>query len=287
MLLARVTRCARNVREGGMPEIVEESHARRGPGGRRVLVLGAAGNLGRRVVSSALAADHDVTAFVRSRPTLEERWGAPLPAALRIVEGDGLDRACLGPAMGDQNVVVSCAGNAFDGRGFVQVFDAIASTAEEVLGPGGRVWMLAGLAALDIPGSRRRGLDLPGVPRAYLTHGENLLRLERSPLAWTLLCPGPMVPANDRSRTLALRAAIDTVPVATPNWVRWAPGLALALLLKSKVPVLTVTYEDVARFIVERLWDKTLVGHRVGLALPRGETARKEGWRPGRRSAVE
>src|SRR5208337_1486587 len=35
------------------------------------------------------------------------------------------------------------------------------------------------------------------------------------------------------------------------------------------------------------LWDNTLVGHRVGLALPPRETARKEGWRPGHRSAVE
>ncbi len=147
--------------------------------------------------------------------------------------------------------------------------------------------MLAGLAALDTPGGRRRGLDLPGKPRAYLSHGENLRRLERSALAWTLVCPGPMIPATQTSRSLELRASIDTVPVATPSWARWAPGIGLALFLKSKVPVLTVTYEDVARFIVEHLWDNTLVGHRVGLALPPGETARKEGWRPGHRSAVE
>ena len=270
-----------------MPEIVDDSHAHSDPRGRRVLVIGAAGNLGRRVVSSALAGHHHVTAFVRSRPMLEERRRAPLPAPLRIVEGDVLDRACLGPAMRDQDVVASCAGNAFDGEGFVQVFDAISSMAEEVFGPGGRVWMLAGLAALDIPGARRRGLDLPGVPRAYLSHGENLRRLERSALAWTLVCPGPMIPATQTSRSLELRASIDTVPVATPSWARWAPGIGLALFLKSKVPVLTVTYEDVARFIVEHLWDNTLAGHRVGLALPPGETARKEGWRPGHRSAVE
>ena len=270
-----------------MPEIVDEPYAQRGLRGRRVLVMGAAGNLGRRVVSSALEAHYDVTAFVRSRPILEERWRSPLPAPLRVVEGDGLDRACLGHVMRDQDVIVSCAGNAFDGKSFVQVFDAISSTAEEALGPGGRVWMLAGLAALDIPGARRRVLDLPGVPRAYLTHGDNLRRLERSALAWTLLCPGPMIPATEKRRPLDLSASIDAVPVETPNWVSWAPGLALALFLKSKVPVLTVTYEDVARFIVEHLWDDTLVGHRVGLALPQGETARKQDWRPGLRSAVE
>ena len=270
-----------------MPEIAGDSQAPGSPRDRSVLVIGAAGNLGRRVVSSALAGRQHVTAFVRSRPALEERWGAPLPASLRIVEGDARDQTSLGPAMRDQDVVVSCAGNAFDGEGFVQVFDAIASMAEETLGPGGRVWMLAGVAALDFPGAHRRGLDLPGVPRAYLSHGENLRRLERSALAWTLVCPGPMIPATEKSRSLELRASIDTIPVATPSWVGWAPGIALSLLLKSKVPVLTVTYEDVARFIVEHVGDDALVGHRVGLALPLGETARKEGWRPGRRSAVE
>lgn len=258
-----------------------------GPRGRRVLVVGAAGNLGRRMVSSALAERHQVTAFVRSRPTLEERWRAPLPASLRIVEGDVLDRACLGSAMRDQDVVVGCAGNAFDGAAFVPVFDAVATMAEEALGPGGRVWMLGGLAALDIPGAGRRGLDLPGLPRAYLSHGENLRRLQRSALAWTLVCPGPMIPATRTTRPRELVASLDTVPVATPGWIGWAPGIALALFLKSKVPTLTVTYEDVARFIVDRLWDKAFVGHRVGLALPPGETARKEGWRPGRRSGVE
>ena len=184
------------------------------PAPRRVLVIGAAGNLGRRVTASALAAGHEVTAFVRSRSTFEDRWRAPLPPSLRIVEGDVLDRARLGAAMRGQDVVVSCAGNAFDGEGFVRVFDAVASAAEEALGPGGRIWMLAGLAALDIPGAGRRGLDLPGVPRVYLSHGVNLRRLERSPLAWTLLCPGPMFPAAPASRPIALRASIDTVPVS-------------------------------------------------------------------------
>ena len=270
-----------------MPEIIDIVRARAERRGRRVLVVGAAGNLGRRVVSRALAAGHPVTAFVRSRPTFEERWRAPLPAALRIIEGDALDRARLGQAMRDQDVVVSCAGNAFDGKAFVQVFDAVCSAAEEALGPAGRVWMLAGVAALDISGAGRRGLDLFGVPRAYRSHGENLRRLERSGLAWTLVCPGPMFPATETSRSLALRASLDTVPVETPGWVGWAPGVALALFLKANVPVLTVTYEDVARFIVERLDDDALIGHRVGLALPAGETARKAGWRPGRRSAVE
>ncbi|RBP14417.1 hypothetical protein DFR50_109171 [Roseiarcus fermentans] len=267
-----------------MAETVEDPHA---TSGRRVLVLGAAGNLGRRVAASALAANHRVTAFVRSRATLEERWRAPLPAAMRVVEGDVLDRARLGPAMRDCDVVVSCAGNAFDGDSFVQLFDAVASTAEAALGRGGRVWMLAGLAVLDIPGAGRRGLHLPGVPRAYRAHGVNLRRLQRSALAWTLACPGPMIPATDTTGRFALRASIDTVAVEPPGWLRFTPDIALALFLKSKVPTLTATYEDVAQVIVDRLFDDALAGHRVGFALPAGETLRKAGWRPGRRSAVE
>ena len=147
--------------------------------------------------------------------------------------------------------------------------------------------MLAGLPALDIPGAHRRDSTFLACRARISPHGENLRRLERSALAWTLVCPGPMFPATEKTRSLELLSSIDTVPVATPSWVRWAPGISLALFLKSQVPVVTVTYEDVARFIVEHLWDNTLVCHRVGLALPRGGTARKEGWRPGQRSAVE
>lgn len=51
----------------------------------RVLVLGAAGGLGRNVLDAALAAKLDVTAFVRSRGK------ASLPAQVKVVEGDALN----------------------------------------------------------------------------------------------------------------------------------------------------------------------------------------------------
>ena len=269
-----------------MADKVDASGADEGPTGRRVLVVGAAGNLGRRMLSSALSARHDVTACVRSRQALESRLRGPVPAGLKVIEGDALDEGFLRAAMRGQDAVVSCAGNAFDGPAFVRLFDAVAAAAEEAVGDRGRVWMMAGVAALDIPSARRRVLDLPGLPRAYRSHGENFQRLERSRLAWTLVCPGPMISATGPN-SVPLRASVDALPVDAPDWLRWAPGLAVALFLKSKVPEMTVAYEDVARFVIERLWDTALIRRRVGLALPAGQTARKAGWRPGRRAAVE
>lgn len=57
----------------------------------KVVVVGAAGNLGRRLVARAMAHGHDVTAFVRSAGRFAECWGGPVPEAVRLVEGDAFN----------------------------------------------------------------------------------------------------------------------------------------------------------------------------------------------------
>jgi putative NADH-flavin reductase len=71
----------------------------------RILILGAAGRVGRLIVDEALRRGYEVTAFVRSREKL-----ADVAARTRVVVGDALDRASVSAALIDQDAVVFALG---------------------------------------------------------------------------------------------------------------------------------------------------------------------------------
>jgi putative NADH-flavin reductase len=70
-----------------------------------VLVFGATGPLGRRVVDRLLAAGHHVTIFVRSPGRLAARAG------LREVTGDVLDASAVAAAVPGHDAVISALGH--------------------------------------------------------------------------------------------------------------------------------------------------------------------------------
>jgi putative NADH-flavin reductase len=71
----------------------------------KVLVVGATGATGRHVVQAALAAGHQVTAFVRT----PRRLGVE-HERLRMVQGDVLEAASVRAAMQGQGAVISALG---------------------------------------------------------------------------------------------------------------------------------------------------------------------------------
>lgn len=215
----------------------------------KVLVLGAAGKLGRKVVASCLARGHEVTAATR-KPVAASPSD---PSNLRRALFDIHDGAALEAALGACDALVSAAGTVSEGDAFVATFDRVASAAERVLGGGRRVWMLAGAAVLDMPRTGRPAITLPFVPARYRPHLENWRRLERSRLDWALMCPGFMVADDGASAAAPLRVAVDALPFEVSPWVRYAPPIALSLLMKSRLPALTVSYADVADAIADRL----------------------------------
>jgi len=250
----------------------------------RVLVIGAAGNLGRRLLTRGLAHGHELTAFVRSRERLEKMWGSALPEGLRVTEGDVFDEEALASAMRGHDVVVNAAGTVTEGERFEQLFRTVIAAAEKNLSPPRRLWMLAGAAVLSIPHAGRTGIGLPGVPGIYRSHEVNWRLLENSATDWTLVCPGPMVAeANWQPRT-DLRVSFDTVPYEVGPWARWAPPVALSLMMKHRLPELIVSYDDVAELIMANLTEAPFSRRRIGLALPIGERGRKDDWTPGERS---
>lgn len=102
----------------------------------KVLVIGAAGNTGTPLVKAALAAGHDVIAFVRNREKFLARLGNAAPAKLSITTGDAGDGAALAAAMRGQDVVINAAGNVSDGPSYAPLIARIVKTAADKLGGG-------------------------------------------------------------------------------------------------------------------------------------------------------
>jgi len=158
-----------------------------------------------------------------------------------------------------------------EGSAFTQLVQTVVDSTIASLGEGGRLWQFGGAAVLDVPGAHMMGVDLPMVPKIYEAHRTNLNALRRSPLDWSMLCPGPMIESENGKATRDLRLSADEWPVARPAYTYVLPRLALAFAFKQKVPELTISYEDAAEVILDNLPKN---GHfsrrRVGVALPPG-----------------
>ena len=72
--------------------------------GMKLLVLGASGGTGRWLTRLSAQAGHDVTALVRPGTSID------VPATVRVMRGEVLDRATLESALNGQDAVASCLG---------------------------------------------------------------------------------------------------------------------------------------------------------------------------------
>lgn len=70
----------------------------------KILVIGAGGKTGRAVVEQAVAAGHEVTAFVRNASKYDAA------ANVRVVEGDAADSAAMNRAVLGQDAVIDTIG---------------------------------------------------------------------------------------------------------------------------------------------------------------------------------
>jgi putative NADH-flavin reductase len=71
----------------------------------KLIIFGATGKTGRHIVKQALAADHEVTAFVRDRAGMDI-----MDERLRVVQGDVTDAAQVREAVRGQEAVISALG---------------------------------------------------------------------------------------------------------------------------------------------------------------------------------
>lgn len=127
----------------------------------KVLLIGATGNLGIRLVAALLTHGHSVVAFVRSSNKLESLLPTSVYRQIAVVQGDATDPVSIKRAILDAgcDAVVNTAGLAALppwGKSelpaiFHAVLDAVRDAGLDRKKPL-RTWFLAGLGVLSYPG---------------------------------------------------------------------------------------------------------------------------------------
>ena len=130
----------------------------------KVLLVGATGNLGIRLVPALLTHGHTVVVYVRSSNKLEALLPTSIYRKLVVVQGDATDRNSIKSAILDNDCdgVVNTAGVAALppwSKGdlptiFRAVLDAVKQAGAERKKPL-RAWFLGGLGVLHFPGSEK------------------------------------------------------------------------------------------------------------------------------------
>lgn len=115
----------------------------------KITVLGAAGNVGRRVVAEALDRGHEVSAVVRNSADIAE-----LPPAAKTQTGDATDAADVAKLTAGQDVVVNAtrppAGDSD------KIFEFTKSLMDGVAANDVRLIVVGGAATLKVPGTGGR-----------------------------------------------------------------------------------------------------------------------------------
>lgn len=129
----------------------------------KVLLLGATGNLGSRLLQALIAHDHQVVAFVRSESKLQKLIAGQLLAKTTVVTGDATNSKAVQDAFVQNScdALIMSAGQAaifpWQAPRLPQVVDPVAeavSGASKALGRPVRCWFLGGLGLMDLPGTQ-------------------------------------------------------------------------------------------------------------------------------------
>lgn len=239
----------------------------------KVCILGATRNSGSRLVAQAIERGHEATAVARNTDDLATQF----PEAT-IVGADFASIDSLAQAMQGHKVVINAAGHVGTPEIFVPLVDTVVDAARQALGTGGRLWLFAGAALLDVPGTDRMTIDLSGVPATYAPHLANFRKVLQSDLDWSVLCPGPMIDSPTGKPKEGLIVSTEAWPVPRPGFTRFPPWVATSLAFKNAIGRMTIYYEDAAKVILDDVGKNLLVGKRVGIALPEGRALDKPGY---------
>jgi putative NADH-flavin reductase len=167
-----------------------------------IVVFGATGNIGQRVVREALQRGHEVTGVVRDPSAVK----SPDPR-VRLVKGDATDSESVAAVARGADAVVSAISPRPNERGLPapKLVDAARALIEGLKRAGTkRVLFVGGAGSLEVaPGQQL--MDQPGFPDAYraeATEGRDSLKVwrdEASGLEWTYLSPAAEIQPGRRS----------------------------------------------------------------------------------------
>ncbi len=203
----------------------------------KLIVFGATGGVGRQVLTQALAAGHEVTAFVRS----PEKLGR-LPG-VRVVAGDAFDAEAVSAAIAAHDAVVSALGSS---RGLSRSDELQRMTRSIVDGMAAHgVRRIAYCASAGIDG------ELPGVS------GTAIQWMLRHPLADHRAAVG-LIDAAGLDATIARPTGLNDDPLVTDYLEAFGGPPQTGR---------SIPRASVAHFLVKALGDpETYVGASVGLS---------------------
>lgn len=214
----------------------------------RIVLFGATGNIGRRIVDEALQRGHTVTGVVRD----PEKVKSPDPR-VRLVKGDATDPESVANVVRGADVIISAISPRPNPRG--RAAPSLAQAAKALLEGAKkagvkRLLVVGGAGSLEVtPGKRL--MDAPGFPDAYKPEAQegadslDVYRKEGSGVDWTFLSPAAEI--GPGSRTGRYRSTDDQFLADPQGHSR-------------------ISYEDYAMALVDELERPKHKGKRFGVA---------------------
>ncbi|KAL8850867.1 MAG: hypothetical protein Q9221_004180 [Calogaya cf. arnoldii] len=247
----------------------------------KVLLLGATGNLGSRLIPALLAHNHSVVIFVRSESKLRTLVDSSAISKCTIVNGDATNARAIEEAILSNrcNALVNSAGQsaifpweAPRMQGIIQAVATATVEASKKLGYPIRCWFLGGLTVLDFPEKNGTKLSFP----LFKEHGQTLDCISSKPkdhMIWSLLAPSAMIPASkeitllDALRGNPLLARNDMPADWSPSFLSGVPYIGMLADIMKNMMRYNTSLEDCADFIASDLTkgESEHEGHKVGI----------------------
>ncbi|MFT4249053.1 MAG: NAD(P)-dependent oxidoreductase [Pseudomonas sp.] len=158
-----------------------------------IVLLGATGNVGSRILAELLARGHTVSAIARDPDKLAARPG------LRVLRGDANDRDSLPALLAGHDAAISAI--KFKDSDPALLIEAVRHAGVPrylVVGGAGSLWAAPGLRLVDSP-------DFPAQARPEALRGAEFLdRLKASDLDWSFLSPSKLIQPGTRTGSFRL-----------------------------------------------------------------------------------
>ncbi|GMK41416.1 hypothetical protein PCCS19_44720 [Paenibacillus sp. CCS19] len=233
----------------------------------KIIIFGATGNTGKRLLAHGITMGYEMTAFVRNSEKLYGQLGDLSAKHVKVIVESMMDPISVREALAHQDAAIIAAGHAGQGEEFVHIVDNIISQCESQPSFSGRVWIMGGAGLLHIPYTNFIGNNLPGFPPEFRNHNRNFERLRQTRLDWSIMCPGTMIESRENPEQVHLHVTTETLPIQMSETIKEYSEAELAGHLYSRLHELNVTYDDVAKCMLNHI---NLGGafhrKRVGLA---------------------
>ncbi len=210
----------------------------------KILLIGATGNIGQRILKESLNKGYEVTAMQRNPEELKTEH-----SNLKIIKGDLLNENVLPSLLKEQDVIVSAISPLKGIEPFEKANQNLIAALQQQMGK--RVIFVGGAGNSEVnPGLRAMNSPLmEQVPAEWkpdiYSHGRVLDDIKKSGLNWTYFSPAMFVAAGDRTGKYRL---------GTTN-----------LMIVDAKGESKISYEDYAKALVDEIENKQFVKQQFSI----------------------